>query len=1095
MNHPFCRRGLSFLLSALMCLSLIAIPARADDAPFSISLSSTELTLSGVVGALEATAAVVDPATELPADLSYSWSSGNPAVATVEDNSSTATVTPVSPGDATITCTVTGTGADNQSYTVLATCDVTVQGITLSSDTLSLYTRGTSTLTATLYGNLDEASWSSGNESVATVNASGTVTGVSAGSTTITATTGSYSATCTVTVEDRTASVITASVSTGSALSFSSLAASINTQSLYVLGTSLAYVTSLSVPTTSGTLYYGYVSESVPGAGVGSNENYDYIGTANGKNIEDVSFVPKNTFSGTATIQYTGFDSSGSFFTGTIAVSVATSSAISYSTTGQSRVDFQAADFSAVCQARTGYDLSYVTFSLPSSSSGILYYNYSGSALDNKVSAGTAYYRGKSPYLSNVSFVPASKYNGTVAIPYQGYDTAGNSFSGEVDITVSGNSSTGSITYSTNKNTPVAFDTDDFDNLCEDLTDAHLSRVRFTLPSSSIGTLYYNYTSSTSYGSKVSSSSYYYRTSSPYLDYVSFVPASGWTGTVSISFTGYSTAGDSISGTVSITVNSVSSSTISYSILKNAVLTFDTDDFDDLCEDLTDAHLSRVRFTLPSSSIGTLYYNYTSSTSYGSKVASSSYYYRSASPYLDDVSFVPASDWTGTVSISFTGYSTAGDSFSGTVNVTVRSTSSTVISYSTAQNTALNFDTDDFDNLCEDLTDAHLSRVRFTLPSSSIGTLYYNYTSSTSYGSKVSSSSYYYRSSSLYLDNVSFVPASDWTGTVSISFTGYSTTGDSFSGTVNVTVTGTASVGIIYYSTTAGTPVAFQTSSFQAACNARNAGTFVSAVFNLPASGFGQLRYQYVSATQTGSAVSSTQSYSAYGTPAMSLVTFVPAAGYTGTVAISYRGLDSRGTYYTGTLLITVSSPAATASSHFTDLGNYSWAVPSIEYLYSAGVVYGTSEGVYSPAASISRGSFMLMICRAFNFNASSGAGFADVPSDSVYASAVTTAQALGIAQGNGSYFYPANPLTREQAAVFLLRAMRADGWTIADGQRSALALYSDSAAVSDYAVGAVAAMVNLNILQGSTSGQLNPKGTLTRAQMAVILYRALTLS
>lgn len=78
---------------------------------------------------------------------------------------------------------------------------------------------------------------------------------------------------------------------------------------------------------------------------------------------------------------------------------------------------------------------------------------------------------------------------------------------------------------------------------------------------------------------------------------------------------------------------------------------------------------------------------------------------------------------------------------------------------------------------------------------------------------------------------------------------------------------------------------------------------------------------------------------------------------------------------------------------------------------------------------------------------------------------------------------------------MFLLRAMHADGWTIADGQRSDLTLYSDSAAVSDYAVGAMAAMVKLGIFQGSTSGQLNPKGTLTRAQMAVILYRALTLS
>ena len=1091
MNGICLRRGLSLLLSAIFCVFL-SVPALADgEPPFSVGLSDSDLVLSSSIRSLTASVTPVAPAVDLPSDITYSWTSGDSSVVSVEGSGTTASIYPNSPGSTTVSFTASSESAAYTSPAV--TCTVTVQGVKLNTDTLSLYTRGTSALTASEYGNFGDVTWSSGNDSVAKVDSNGTVTGVSAGSTSITATAGGYSASCTVTVEDRSASVITASVSSDSALPFTSLISSINIQSEYVLGSSLSYVTNLSVPTSAGTLYYGYVSESVPGAGVGSNENYDYIGTANGQSIQDVSFVPKTTFSGIAAIQYTGFDSSGAFFTGTIHVSVSTSSVISYSTTGQSRVDFQVADFDTVCQSRTGYDLSYVTFSLPASSSGTLYYNYSGSALDNKVSSGTAYYRSKSLYLSTVSFVPAASFTGTVSIPYQGYDTAGNSFSGQIYITVSGNATgTGNITYSTSKNTPAVFDTDDFDNLCEALTNAHLSYVRFNLPSSSIGTLYYNYTSASVYGGKVSSASYYYRTSSPYLDNVSFVPASNWTGTVSVGFTGYSTTGISFSGTVSITVKTTSSTTISYSALENTAAAFDVSDFDDLCEELTDAHLNYVRFNLPSSYIGTLYYNYTSASVYGGKVSSASYYYRSSSPYLDNVSFVPASDWTGTVSVSFTGYSTYGDSFSGTVNITIRSTTSTSISYSGKENTAIAFNMADFDNLCESLTDTHLSRVRFTLPSSSVGTLYYQYSSSSSYTGKVSSSSYYYRSSSPYLDDVSFVPATNWSGTVSISFTGYSTGGDTFSGTVSISVTGTANAGIIYYSTTAGKPVTFQTASFQTACNAQNAGTFVSAIFNLPAAGFGQLRYNYVSSSQTGSVVSSTQSYSAGGTPAISAVTFVPAAGYTGTAAISYRGLDSRGTYYTGTILVIV---AAASSSYFTDLGGYSWAVASIDYLHNAGVVNGTSAGVYSPAASISRGSFMLMVCRAFDFNAASGTGFADVPTDSVYADAVTTAQALGIAQGNGAYFYPANPLTREQAAVFLLRAMRADGWTISDGQRSALSGYTDSASVSDYAVGPMAAMVQLGILKGSASGQLNPKGTLTRAQMAVILYRALTLS
>ena len=86
-------------------------------------------------------------------------------------------------------------GANNDgTYTALP-------GITLDKTTLALYDNETATLTATVAPELGEStvSWSSSDEAVATVDG-GTVTPVAAGTTTITATAGEKTATCTVTV-------------------------------------------------------------------------------------------------------------------------------------------------------------------------------------------------------------------------------------------------------------------------------------------------------------------------------------------------------------------------------------------------------------------------------------------------------------------------------------------------------------------------------------------------------------------------------------------------------------------------------------------------------------------------------------------------------------------------------------------------------------------------------------------------------------------------------------------------------------------------------------------------------------------------------
>ena len=73
---------------------------------------------------------------------------------------------------------------------------------------------------------------------------------------------------------------------------------------------------------------------------------------------------------------------------------------------------------------------------------------------------------------------------------------------------------------------------------------------------------------------------------------------------------------------------------------------------------------------------GTLYYDYTSKNDYGGRVSDTTRYYRNSSPRISQITFVPADGFSGTVTISYTGYDTAGESFTG--NVIIRLADETV---------------------------------------------------------------------------------------------------------------------------------------------------------------------------------------------------------------------------------------------------------------------------------------------------------------------------------------------------------------------------------------------------------------------------------
>ena len=168
------------------------------------SITTTSPLVSGTVGT-EYSVTLAASGTE-----TIIWSnSGNlPAGLTLDENTGVISGTPTADGTFNFTVKATNTGGSDSeqlSITIDAQTNVPVTGVTLSQTELSLTEGNTAQLTATVKP--DDATnknvtWSSDDTSVATVDATGKVTAVSAGTATITVTTedGEKTATCTVTV-------------------------------------------------------------------------------------------------------------------------------------------------------------------------------------------------------------------------------------------------------------------------------------------------------------------------------------------------------------------------------------------------------------------------------------------------------------------------------------------------------------------------------------------------------------------------------------------------------------------------------------------------------------------------------------------------------------------------------------------------------------------------------------------------------------------------------------------------------------------------------------------------------------------------------
>ncbi|WP_238933499.1 S-layer homology domain-containing protein [Brevibacillus choshinensis] len=199
----------------------------------------------------------------------------------------------------------------------------------------------------------------------------------------------------------------------------------------------------------------------------------------------------------------------------------------------------------------------------------------------------------------------------------------------------------------------------------------------------------------------------------------------------------------------------------------------------------------------------------------------------------------------------------------------------------------------------------------------------------------------------------------------------------------------------------------------------------------------------------------------------------------------------------------------------FDDVVTHDFARDAMETLYSKGIMTNYSSNTFGANRDISRGEFATMLVKALALPINDGPyedsrtpsspTFNDVrPSrdrwDYEYKYIETAARA-GIVRGKEpGYFRPDHPLTREEAAIMIARALNMKLGTL-DASKIALGkMFEDAKDVGYYAAPSVLVVAKAKLMNGEVKDpnakkpvyRFVPKANLTRAEMAVITIRVM---
>ena len=177
----------------------------------------------------------------------------------------------------------------------------------------------------------------------------------------------------------------------------------------------------------------------------------------------------------------------------------------------------------------------------------------------------------------------------------------------------------------------------------------------------------------------------------------------------------------------------------------------------------------------------------------------------------------------------------------------------------------------------------------------------------------------------------------------------------------------------------------------------------------------------------------------------------------------------------------------------FADVPQSSWAYHYIHAIRDAGITTGCGNNHFCPQAPVTREQMAAFLIRALEYDHDNGycvgsSPFHDVQISSYYCGNIKRLAELAITRGCGNgHFCPGDKVTREQMAVFIIRALEGDPTT---GYCQGTHPFNDVPA-SSWACGHIKRLVEEGITQGCGNGDYCPNKTVTREQMAAFLARA----
>ena len=170
----------------------------------------------------------------------------------------------------------------------------------------------------------------------------------------------------------------------------------------------------------------------------------------------------------------------------------------------------------------------------------------------------------------------------------------------------------------------------------------------------------------------------------------------------------------------------------------------------------------------------------------------------------------------------------------------------------------------------------------------------------------------------------------------------------------------------------------------------------------------------------------------------------------------------------------------------FTDVPANHWAAGDIQRCVELGFFRGESATRFGLGQPMTRAAFTVALSRFFGWEttARTQSVYTDVPANAWYAGAVQAAYAHGAVTSQRTEFRPNDPITREELAVMLVRAL---GYgTIAGLAQDLPSAFQDVTTNTGYIIMAY----DLDLTRGVSATSFAPSRAALREQVAVILVR-----